>query len=77
MATRMKAAAMAALATAGLGASPAGAGYGDNQWCTNYAWEICTWEDGHQVMPTAECLEENYEYCMYMGWGGSGYYTRR
>jgi hypothetical protein len=61
--TRIAIAASAALGIAAISSS-ASAQYGDPEYCSRLAWEICSWQGGHPTLPTVECTDEQYEACM-------------
>jgi hypothetical protein len=61
--TRIAIAASAALGLAAMSSS-ASAQNGDPEYCSQVAWNICSWQGGHPTMPTVECLDEQYAACM-------------
>lgn len=60
---RIVIAAAAALGLATMSSS-ASAQNGDPEYCSQLAWNICSWQGGHPTIPTSECLDEQYAACM-------------
>ncbi len=52
-----------ALGLAVMGSS-ASAQPGNEEYCNNLAWAICSWESGQPTIPTMECMDQYFWACM-------------
>lgn len=73
---RIGVAAAAAAGFAAASSSTAWAQYDDPDYCYQYAWDACSWVGGVPTMPSAECVDREYQNCMNGGYDGLASYKQ-